>query len=150
MPFYRIDIGNRMSAVVYMTFGRKAGPAPCQADAFEFDEAGIFTGKCGRPSSKLCDAPAGTDLGGRTLTCDMPICVKHATRGGEHVDYCPHHAHLAPAGIAPPADGDLPACEFCKRRVARLSYSRDDVGLCDRCYELVAEVASSIGFTRPR
>ena len=52
-------------------------------------------------ASTLCDGPGGTDLGGRQVTCDMPICEKHATHvAGKDLDYCPRHAHLAP--------GDLP------------------------------------------
>jgi hypothetical protein len=45
-----------------------------------------------RVSSKLCDAPVGTDLAGKPLTCDMPLCKRHANAIGPDRDLCPRHA----------------------------------------------------------
>jgi hypothetical protein len=86
MPFYWMDLPNGELAWVHMNFGRKAGPAPCIA---RDDEHGGR--KCGRMSVALCDAPAGETLGGKTLTCDAPLCAKHRTKVGPNRDACPRH-----------------------------------------------------------
>lgn len=93
MPFYRGPDGQTM---MHLNFGRpKLAPLMCRAPRLETDNAKLSS-ICARPSTKLCDAVVGQDLGGRSLTCDMPICDQHATSAGRKVDYCPRHAHLAP------------------------------------------------------
>lgn len=93
MPFYRIDVGDRQSAWAHMNFGRrKRFAVPCLAPPLEYDDPKLFGGRCGRMSTRLCDGPAGTDLNGDVVTCDMPLCDKHAASGGDDVDYCPRHA----------------------------------------------------------
>lgn len=92
MPFYRSDDGR---SSMHVNFGRKPDPLQCRAPRFEKDDPVIGT-LCLRMGGKLCDAPAGLDLAGKPLTCDMPLCVKHATHvDGKDLDYCPRHAHLA-------------------------------------------------------
>jgi hypothetical protein len=87
---------------MHVNFGRKAGPLACRAPAFDGDNLALGS-RCGRVGGKLCDAPAGHDLAGKPLTCDMPICPKHATSGGPNIDYCPRHAHLAKPADDPDA-----------------------------------------------
>jgi hypothetical protein len=100
MAWYRIGApGQDTAAHVDFARGRR-GPAPCKARALEGDNLTIGAG-CFRASVALCDAPAGADLDGSPLTCDMPICEHHRTRGARpNVDYCPRHAHLAAAAEA--------------------------------------------------
>lgn len=92
MPVYRTEDGRGW---MHVNFGRKAGPLPCRAPRLEGDDPSL--GKvCARLGGKLCDAPAGEDLSGKPLTCDMPLCKKHATHvEGKNLDYCPRHKHLA-------------------------------------------------------
>lgn len=101
MPFYRIDIGDGRTTWAHLNFGRKAGPSLCVAPRLERDHPiDNDGGRCCRIATKLCDAPAGRDLGGTRLTCSMPICDEHAAHVvGKDVDYCPRHAHLAPAPL---------------------------------------------------
>lgn len=49
-------------------------------------------GFCGRPSTKLCDAPAIRK--GRDVTCDVPLCNACATPVDAETDYCPLHRRL--------------------------------------------------------
>lgn len=96
MAWYRTDDGQ---GTVHVNFGRKGGPAPCQAPRLSTDSEG-FQGKCFRMGGKLCDAPVGETYGGQTLTCDMPLCAKHATHvEGQDLDYCPRHRQLAAAPL---------------------------------------------------
>jgi hypothetical protein len=95
MPWYRIGEPGE-DVIAHVNFGRKAGPVPCRAPRLPGDKPD-WGNACGRLSVALCDAPAGEDLAGKPLTCDMPICEKHRARGGENVDYCPRHRALAPA-----------------------------------------------------
>lgn len=92
MPFYRTEDGQ---ASMHIHFGNRRNPTPksCRAPRLETDNPTI-SDVCCRVSSKLCDAPAGKDLAGHLLTCDMPICAQHATSGGPNIDYCPRHARL--------------------------------------------------------
>lgn len=93
---YRTDNGQGW---MHVDFGRKSGPWPCAAPALEGDNLTIGV-RCCRMGGKLCDAPAGQDLAGKALTCDMPLCPKHATHvPGKDLDFCPRHAHLAPAPL---------------------------------------------------
>lgn len=95
MPFYRSQDGQ---GVLHLNFGRRGGPLPCAAPRFEGDNA-AHGDRCGRAGGKLCDAPVGQTLGGKALTCDMPLCAKHAAHvDGKDLDYCPRHAHLAAPG----------------------------------------------------
>ena len=92
MPFYRTPGG---TSTMHLNFGGRRGPLPCAAPALENDNRAI-SAKCLRPSRVLCDAAVGTDLAGKPLTCDMPLCEHHATHvNGSDVDYCPRHASLA-------------------------------------------------------
>jgi hypothetical protein len=51
---------------------------------------------CNRPSTKLCDGPAANPGPGLfQKTCDVPMCDQHAHPGGQDVDYCEAHKHLA-------------------------------------------------------
>lgn len=81
-------------AWMHMRFGGQA-PSPCSAVCFPEDDPGLFGGKCARPGGLLCDGPVGETLGGKPITCDAPICKRHATSGGPNIDYCPQHSHLA-------------------------------------------------------
>lgn len=92
MPFYRTEDGQ---GSMHVNFGRKAGPLPCAALRLEGD-APLLSPRCCRLSVALCDGPAGKDLSGKPLTCDMPVCERHRTRGGTQIDYCPRHQDLAP------------------------------------------------------
>jgi hypothetical protein len=97
MPWYRTDDGQ---GVMHLCIrGRQGSPLPCRARRFETDNP-AHGDVCGRVGGKLCDAPVGENLLGKPLTCDMPLCPKHATSGGTNIDYCPRHKHLAP-GSAP-------------------------------------------------
>lgn len=88
MGWYRSPDGG---TVMHVNFGRKAGPLACRAPRLPGDDP-VFGEACGRMSSKLCDGPAGKDLAGKALTCDMPLCEKHATHvEGQDLDYCPRH-----------------------------------------------------------
>jgi hypothetical protein len=96
MGMYRSDDGKGW---FHLNTGRRASPAACAAPRLPRDDP-KFGEKCGRMSDKVCDAPAGQDLAGKPLTCDMPLCEKHATHvDGQNVDYCPRHADLAPAKL---------------------------------------------------
>lgn len=93
MPWYRTDDGNGVMHLCVR--GRNGAPAACRAPRLEGDNH-AHGEECGRMGGKLCDAPAGKDLGGKPLTCDMPLCEKHATHvDGKDLDYCPRHAALA-------------------------------------------------------
>jgi hypothetical protein len=93
---YRTDDGQGW---IHVNFGRKGGQLPCAAPALERDNRALGD-RCCRMGAKLCDAPAGQDLAGKALTCDMPICEAHAAHvHGQNIDYCPRHAHLAPAPL---------------------------------------------------
>jgi len=56
---------------------------------------------CGDPSTKLCDFPI--TVKGKTKTCDLPLCNRHASDRGEQtidgkidrVNYCPDHERNA-------------------------------------------------------
>ena len=93
--FYRTEDGR---GTMHVYFGRKSGPLPCAAPPLEGDDLNLGA-YCSRMGGKLCDAPVGgrlRDLAGKPLTCDMPLCVKHATHvDGKDLDYCPRHRHLA-------------------------------------------------------
>lgn len=92
MSFYRTDDGQ---GFMHVNFGRKAGPLACRAPRFATDNP-AHGETCGRMGGKLCDGPGGKDLAGKPLTCDMPICPKHATHiEGKDLDYCPRHKDLA-------------------------------------------------------
>jgi hypothetical protein len=98
MPFYRIGEPGA-DFVAHINFGRKKGtPGSCVAPRHAGDNP-KHGERCGRMAVALCDAPAGKDLAGKPLTCDAPICELDRTRGGENVDYCPRHKHLAPAEL---------------------------------------------------
>lgn len=97
MPFYRMGEPGE-DFVAHVNFGRKPGAAGCRAPRLPGDKAN-WGDTCGRMSVALCDAPAGQDLAGKKLTCDMPLCEHHRARGGKNIDYCPRHAHLAPAEL---------------------------------------------------
>lgn len=84
MPFYRMDFDGK-PAIVHINLGRRAAPAPCVARDEDLGE------RCSRMSVALCDHPAGTDVTGKPLTCDAPICEKHRTRVGVNRDHCPRH-----------------------------------------------------------
>lgn len=44
---------------------------------------------CGtRWAERECDYP---DLKRKSGTCDKPLCTKCAVKGGDNIDYCPHH-----------------------------------------------------------
>lgn len=93
MPIYRTDDGKGW---MHVNFGRNGGPLPCAAARLDADTWPNLGEKCGRMGGKLCDAVVGTDLAGKPLTCDMPLCKLHATHvKGQDRDYCPRHAHLA-------------------------------------------------------
>jgi hypothetical protein len=52
---------------------------------------------CEKSSTKLCDFVTGKTLGGANITCDAPICDRHATPiktspDADQLDYCPRHA----------------------------------------------------------
>lgn len=93
MPFYRSEDGRHS---MHVNFGRKkAVPHACRARRLETDNPGVSE-SCLRMASKLCDAPVGHTFSGKPLTCDTPICEKHATHvDGEDLDYCPRHRQLA-------------------------------------------------------
>jgi len=97
MPFYRTEDGG---GTFHLNTGRRrrAIAPPCRAPRLPGDAPDIGS-ICGRLSVALCDAPAGQDLDGKLLTCDMPICQHHRTKGGPDLDYCPRHEHLAPAPL---------------------------------------------------
>lgn len=59
---------------------------------------------CGRPSTKLCDAPVSRK--GRDTTCDAPLCNACAVPVSEATDYCPLHQQLA-EGAAEEDEEDL-------------------------------------------
>lgn len=100
MPFYRIEVGDRRSGHAHINFGRSKNiPSACIAPALDYDDVTLFGGRCARMAVALCDAPAGKDLGGKPLTCSAPVCEHHRVKGGGNVDYCPRHAHLAPAAL---------------------------------------------------
>ena len=45
-----------------------------------------------KPSTKLCDFVLGEGSGGKSaVTCDAPMCDRHATNVGPNKDYCPIH-----------------------------------------------------------
>lgn len=99
MPWYRTEDGK---GTFHIDFGRGrrgvAGPLPCLGPARPGDDL-VVSKRCCRISVALCDAPAGKDLAGNPLTCDMPLCEGCCTRGGTNVDYCPRHKHLAPPAL---------------------------------------------------
>ena len=103
MPWYRIGEPGHDGAA-HLNFGRKGGPAACQAWALPGDNVSIGA-RCLRLSVALCDGPGGTDLDGTPVTCAMPLCEHHRTRGGDNVDYCPRHAFLAAPLLAQETEG---------------------------------------------
>lgn len=89
MPFYRTHDGQ---GTMHVNFGRRRrGPAACVGDRLPGDDLKIGL-KCFRISVALCDAPAGSDVDGKTLTCDAPICEHHRTSVGANLDRCPRHS----------------------------------------------------------
>lgn len=92
--WYRGDDG---ASTVHLLFGPGVkAPAPCAAPCIEGDNAALFGGRCARIGGRLCDAPVGETIGGKPITCDKPLCKRHATSGGPEIDYCPDHASIAP------------------------------------------------------
>lgn len=88
MPWYRTEDGQGIYHALIRS--RAGAPAACRAPRLPGDNPADGA-ECGRMGGKLCDAPIGK------LTCDMPLCEKHATHvEGKNLDYCPRHAHLAP------------------------------------------------------
>jgi hypothetical protein len=82
MPFYRV--GNFM---VHLKLAGKASrkpPAACRARQ-TWSNNGIAMHHCCGISTALCDWPVGDK------TCDMPLCLEHATEVGPDRHYCPVH-----------------------------------------------------------
>ncbi|MBS1793635.1 MAG: hypothetical protein JSS81_07270 [Acidobacteria bacterium] len=53
---------------------------------------------CSREHEFLCDFPVGKTKGGKTKTCDRPLCRKHSLKGvSEGVDFCREHYPIAKA-----------------------------------------------------
>lgn len=87
-PWYRL--GEPGQDIVFHSCirGKKGPPASCRAPRFEKDNP-KHGEMCGRMSMVLCDGPAGETLGGKPLTCDMPLCKEHRTHVGPDRDLCP-------------------------------------------------------------
>jgi hypothetical protein len=99
MPWYRTEDGQGVMHLCVRGRQQSMAPRACRAPRFETDNPKVGA-ICGRLGDTLCDAPAGTDLAGKPLTCDMPICERHATHvAGRDLDYCPRHKHLAPGSL---------------------------------------------------
>jgi hypothetical protein len=91
--FYRTEDGQ---GTIHLNFGHRGGPSQCAGPRLAGDNAALGE-RCGRISVALCDHPAGQDLSGKPLTCDMPMCEQHRTRVGENLDHCPRHAKRSDA-----------------------------------------------------
>lgn len=50
---------------------------------------------CNRPGDKLCDGERGRTLGGKVITCDVPLCNQCAQHVEPDTDYCPKHRRPA-------------------------------------------------------
>lgn len=73
-----IAAGPGMTAIVC---GSRTRRAPCSVPG------------CGRPHTKLCDAPVNRKA--KPGTCDAKLCDAHATKLGPERDICPAHAARA-------------------------------------------------------
>jgi hypothetical protein len=94
MPFYRTPDG---AGTMHLNMGGKPAPLPCRGLRLDTDDPRLSKFCC-RVSVALCDAPAG-EVDGKPVTCSMPVCEHHRTKGGPNVDYCWRHRTLAPAAL---------------------------------------------------
>ena len=93
MPFYRMDFPDGSTAIVHMKLALRRPPKPCPWP--DFDDPAQ---PCRRMGDALCDAPVEGRADG-VFTCDKVMCERHRTHVGRNVDFCPEHAHLAPARL---------------------------------------------------
>lgn len=88
MPFYRMDHRDGTTSVAHVNIKPvKMAPEACVFPDFTHPHE-----QCRRMAVALCDYPVGIVLAGGAVTCDRPMCARHRTPVGEHLDHCPNHA----------------------------------------------------------
>lgn len=75
MPCESVALANGQSAIICRGRPRRRKCSVCKD----------------RWSQRECDYPEAKRKSG---TCDKPLCMRCAVKGGENIDFCPHH----PAG----------------------------------------------------